>query len=166
MRTLFAAAAAACLFAVAPALAQDAAVVAAPAGHAGVVFAWGDLVSSLAQLLAALAAGAVAFALRSLPAGVGALVSMFRVDQLLGRAIQSGINSVAGAQRGKTLEFSTGLQVLDRATQYALDNGPAWLIAWAGGPQGIAQKVWARMDLAGDARAPDFGALAAKTAAR
>jgi hypothetical protein len=37
--------------------------------------------------------------------------------------------------------------VLAQALQYAVDNAPGWLQTWAGGPEGLAKKIWSRLNL-------------------
>ncbi len=78
------------------------------------------------------------------------LVAIFgnaRVELLLSNAIGYGLNAVAGAVKGKTLDVDVGNQVLAAALQYAVDNAPGWLQSWAGGPEGLAKKIWARLNL-------------------
>lgn len=120
-----------------------------------VVFNWGDF---LAIFLANIAdpqsvawtfvAGAIAFVVAQLPAPAKWFFNMFKVDQILQKALQAALNSTAGASAGQSLSLNVGSVVLAKAIQYAIDNGQKWLIDWMGGTAGIEQKLIARMDLA------------------
>ena len=58
-----------------------------------------------------------------------------------------GINTVVGAEKGKTLEINVGNAVAAQGVQYAIDHGPAWLVDWMGGTENIQQKIIARLPL-------------------
>lgn len=134
----------------APAFAADTApetVAQAASESTKVTWAWGALVGQLAETAAWLLAAAGMFLLRRLPANIVAIFGNARVELLLNNAIGYGLNAVAGAVKGKTLEIDVGNQVLREALQYAVDNAPAWLQSWAGGPEGLAKKIWARLNL-------------------
>lgn len=126
---------------------------------AKVTWAWGATVTQWLEAIAWLLASAALVALRRLPANLVAVFGNARVELLLQNAIGYGLNAVAGAVKGKTLEVNVGNQVLAQALQYAVDHAPGWLQSWAGGPEGLAKKIWARLDLgegASDAAIPDI----------
>lgn len=126
-----------------------------------VVWGWGATATQLAQAAAWVLASAAMVALRKLPANIVAIFGNARVELLLNNAIGYGLNAVAGAVKGKTLEVDVGNKVLAQALQYAVDNAPAWLQSWAGGPEGLAKKIWARLNLGEGA---DESAVAAAVA--
>lgn len=112
-----------------------------------VTWAWGATVSQAGQAVAWLLASIAMFLLRKLPANIVAIFGNARVELLLTNAINYGVNAVAGAAKDKVLEVDVGNKVLAQALQYAIDNAPGWLQTWAGGPEGLAKKIWGRLNL-------------------
>lgn len=112
-----------------------------------VTWAWGATVSQAGQAIAWLLASIAMWMLRKLPANIVAIFGNARVELLLNNAIAYGLNAVEGAVKGKTLEVDVGNKVLAQALQYAVDNAPGWLQTWAGGPEGLAKKIWGRLNL-------------------
>lgn len=112
-----------------------------------VTWAWGATVSQAGQAIAWLLASIAMVMLRKLPANVVAIFGNARVELLLQNAIGYGLNAVQGAVKDKTLSVEVGNEVLAKALQYAVDNAPGWLQSWAGGPEGLAKKIWARLNL-------------------
>jgi len=119
-----------------------------------VVLNWGDF----AQILLANLADPTSVAWTAFGLAMTWLVAMlpgpakwafnaFRIDQLLKNAAMAAMNSTKGAVAGKALNVDVGSEVLAKMLQYALDNGNAALIKWAGGAQGIQQKSIARLTL-------------------
>lgn len=130
-----------------------------------VVWGWGAAASQAAQFVAYLVGLGLAYALRQLPANLVAILSNMRVELLLQNAINYGVNAVDGAVKGKTLQVNVGNEVLAKALQYAVDNSSTWLQSWAGGPEGLAKKIWGRLNLddkASDAVIPAVVAGVAK----
>lgn len=122
-----------------------------------VVWGWGSAAAAVAQAVAYLIGVAAAYALRQLPANIVAIFGNARVELLIQNAIGYGLNAVQGAVKDKTLTVDVGNEVLAKALQYAVDNAPGWLQSWAGGPEGLAKKIWARLNLepaASDAAVP------------
>lgn len=116
---------------------------------AEVTVPWGSWVASLVNLgsdnLLLLVTAFLAFIVRQLPASLVAMIKTWQVEQLLGKAIVAGINKTAGAAQGKSMKFDVANDVLAQATQYAINNGPRWLITWVGGVDGIKDKLIARI---------------------
>lgn len=123
--------------------------------------AWGSAVVEAAQYVGLLLAAIIMAALRKLPAQLYAILASLRVEQLLNRAVGFGINAVSGAVADKTLTIDVGLEVTAKALQYAIDHGASWLIDWLGGPDKVAEKIWARLPLDENAAAPNFKDIAA-----
>ncbi|WP_022722860.1 hypothetical protein [Rhodopseudomonas sp. B29] len=134
--------------------------VVALAADGSVTIPYGQIVSDWLPFVASGLAALVAWGFRQLPGNVAAILGNGRVELLLNNAIGYGLNAVAGATKGKTLDVAVGNKVLAEALQYAIDNAPAWLLSWAGGPEGLAKKIWGRLDLA-----PEADASAVKIAA-
>lgn len=124
-----------------------------------VVWAWGATLSELAGAVASALFGLALIALRKLPANIVAIFGNARAETLLKNAIDYGVNAVAGAVKDKKLEVDVGNKVLREALQYAVDNAPAWLLSWVGGPDQLAKKIWARLDLHENADASALPAI-------
>ena len=130
-----------------------------------VTWAWGATVSQAGQAIAWLLASVAMVLLRKLPANIVAIFGNARVELLINNGINYGLNAVAGAVKDKTLSVNVGNEVLAKALQYAVDNSSSWLQDWAGGPEGLAKKIWGRLNLgegASDAALP--AAVATATA--
>lgn len=121
------------------------------AADTSVTIPWGDWIASAAAHSAEILVMVGLWMLRRLPGQLVAVLQMVRADQLLERAVDYGINAVAGAARGRSLTVDVGSEVAAQAIRYAIDNGPRWLIDWMGGEVGIRQKVIARLELVSDA---------------
>ncbi|WP_315804023.1 hypothetical protein [Bradyrhizobium sp. SZCCHNS3002] len=117
------------------------------AGDGAVTIPYGQWVSDWMPLIGASLAALVTWGLRQLPANVVALFGNARVELLINNAIGYGLNAVKDAAKGKTLSVDVGNKVLAEALQYAVENAPAWLLSWAGGPEGLAKKIFGRLDL-------------------
>lgn len=141
-RFLFAVAVAATAFAGTPAFAVETGTV---------VVAWGDALVAGAQTLTSvltpvLVAGAMASVAR-MAGPLRFLVTNTLVERLVRNATDYALNAVAGSVRGKTLTVTVGSAVLAKAVQRALDQAPAWLAEAAGGPSGLAEKIFRSLPL-------------------
>ena len=128
------------------AYAQAAATVAQPATDTAVVTVpLGTWIASYAQaaveIVTALVMAAVTWGLRRLPASIGAVLKGLITQQLVEKAISFGVNTVAGAAKGKTLTFDVGNQVLANALNYVVEHTPGWLLAWTGGVNAIRDHI-------------------------
>lgn len=142
-------------------LAQDADGIVVTVPPTTVVFEWGDW---LAILLAELAKPdsvawtifglAAAFVVARLPAPLQWAWRLFQVEQLLAKSLNAGINATSGAVAGQRLQADVGNEVLAKALQYAVDNGSAAAIKWAGGDAALRNKLLARMELDAKAAIP------------
>lgn len=131
-------------------VAPDATTVVVPYGN------WLDAVLSNAQeIIVAGLLAVVAFVLRKLPAGVADAFRTLRVEQLLARAVDYGINATRGAAKGKSLSVDVGSEVLAKAISYAVDRAPALLIEWLGGVESLKQMILARLNLDPEADADE-----------
>ncbi len=110
----------------------------------------GDWVGILADLSAVALTGVAIFALRMLPAPIYRFLMMVRAEQLIARAVDFGVQSVAGAARGRTLTVDLGNEVLASATRYAVDAADD-LVQWLGGAEEVRWKILARLDVEPDA---------------
>lgn len=127
----------------------------------------GSIVAEWSSAVGWLLASLVLYAMRLLPQNIVAILANARVDLLLNNAIGYGVNAVAGATKDKTLDVNVGNQVLAAAINYAIENSSGWLQTWAGGPEGLAKKVWGKLNLgegADDAQLQQALALSKVTA--
>lgn len=138
-------------------------VAAATSEGTKVVWAWGDILSKGAATIASLVVAGLALAARQLPAQFAAVFANSRVQLLVDNAVNYGINAVAEAVKGKTLSVDVGNQVLAQALQYAVDNAPGYLLSWAGGKMGLANKILAKLDLPPEADASAVPGIVAGT---
>lgn len=154
----------ACSLAIDIAFAADAAapetVAQATSEATKVTWAYGAVVSQWAN-----AAGTVLFAvalwlLRQLPGQMSSILLSMRADQVIQKGIDYAINMVVGATKDRALTADVHNEVLAQALQYVLDHAPGWLQSWMGGPDAIAQKIVARLNLAPNA-VPDVNAVVA-----
>lgn len=118
-----------------------------------VVVPWGDWVASLLGDVPEWAILAVvAFALRKLPEPILYMITQWRIDRLLTRALTFGLNSIAGAAEGQTLTREIGNQVVARMLEYAIANAPK-LVEEIGSSE-MLLKIWARIRLDENASLP------------
>ena len=130
-----------------------------------ITWAYGAVIQQWSTAIGTLILAGVTWALRLLPAQIYGILVSLRADQLLGKAIDYAINMVKGASKDKELSIDVHNEVLAKALQYVLDNAPGWLQSWMGGPEQIANKIIARLNIATDAPPPDVNAAVANTAA-
>lgn len=142
MKKLFAAALACAAFFV-PAIAM--------AADAAVTVPYGDMVAEVAHIVSAMITPVVLLLIGKLTGPVGLFLRTFLGETLIRNAVSYAVNAVEGAAKGKTLSIPVGSAVLAEAVQYAVDQGPKWLVNTLGGPDGIKQKVFRALDLEEDA---------------
>lgn len=123
-----------------PALAADA-----------VSIPYGDWIAALANTLIMVLTAAVAWAFRQLPANIVAILVTIRAEQVVSKAIEYGINAVAGAVKGKSLDVPIANQVIREALDYVVKQAPGWLVSWVGGEDGLRRMIVARLAIAEDA---------------
>lgn len=139
-----------------PAFATVAPTVAvAPADGGAVTIPWGFwLDAAVTAALAAVggAAGVAAWLLRKVPAQFLWVIKALRLDQLLERAVQDGLNRVSGAARGQSLQLDTGLAVANTALRYAVEAAPQLVAEF--GVLDLWKKILARIDFAAEVAVP------------
>ena len=109
-----------------------------------------NVVPTIEAVLTSIIAIAVTWGMRFVPSAIKAFITQQQInqaEQLLVNAIGYGINTVVGAEKGKTLEINVGNAVAAQGVQYAIDHGPTWLVDWMGGTENIQQKIIARLPL-------------------
>lgn len=67
------------------------------------------------------------------------------LEQLIVPAIATGLKSVGSSVNGETVSIPVQSQAVATAADYAVAHGSAALVKWAGGPEGIKQKIEARL---------------------
>ncbi|MGW9822330.1 conserved protein of unknown function [Methylorubrum extorquens] len=66
---------------------------------------------------------------------------------MLEAAAGFGLNAVNGATKGKTLSVNVAVPVIAKGTQYVIDTAPPAVIKAAGGGDGIAARIFRKLDL-------------------
>lgn len=114
---------------------------------------WGDWLGGVLNYFYAAIVAFVLWLFRKLPKvavdalnAVAGLMGQDRADKLLERAVAYGINTTAGAVKGKKLDIRTGNEVLERAFEYAIRHARS-LVGTLGGAIQIREKIVARLDL-------------------
>lgn len=124
---------------------------------ASVILPWGDAVVALAQaatsVMLPLAIAAVTAAAARIAGPLRIFVTTALVERLVRNVADYAVNAVAGAARGRTLEVPVGSTVIARAVERGIDQAPGWLVAAAGGPTGLAEKVFRSLPLDPEATA-------------
>ena len=146
---LLAALALACF--VSPALAAEIATV----GDKAVIAPWGDWLVALAvslrepilTILIPIIAGYVIQAIREVYPWATLFLSQRRVVMMLEEVVGFGLNAVQGAAKGKTLSANVAVPVIAKGTQYVIDTAPPAVIKAAGGPDGIAARMFRKLNL-------------------
>ncbi|WP_232629173.1 hypothetical protein [Methylobacterium sp. Leaf118] len=148
-RILLAALALACVCS--PALAETVTV----NGQPVVVLPWGDYIAALAvalrepilTILLPIVAGYVIQAIRRVYPWAALFLSQRRVEMMLEAAVGYGLNAVQGAAKGKTLSANVAVPVIAKGAQYVIDSAPPAVIKAAGGADGIAARMFRKLDL-------------------
>lgn len=127
----------------------------ATVGDKAVIVPWGDWLVALAvslrepllTILVPIIAGYVIQAIRKVYPWAALFLSQKRVEMMLEAAVGYGLNAVQGAAKGKTLSAKVAVPVIAKGTQYVIDTAPAAVIKAAGGADGIAARMFRKLDL-------------------
>lgn len=93
-----------------------------------------------------------------LPAPIRMIAGPFlqkQANSVLDKALEYGHNAVKGAVQGETLTVPVGNKVLAHAVQYFIESAPK-LAEKLGGVDGVAQKIFARLNIPKTAGIEDF----------
>jgi len=130
-----------------PAYAAEVATV----GDKPVLIPWGDwlvaLAVSLREPILPIIAAYVIQAIRKVYPWAALFLTQRRVEMMLEAAVGFGLNAVKGAAKGKTLSVNVAVPVIAKGTQYVIDTAPAAVIKAAGGADGIAARIFRKLDL-------------------
>ena len=125
-----------------------------------VVWAWGEWVEQLGATVMTVIGVMILWAIRMLPESMQNILRTLQFEQIIKRAQDYGTNVIVGASKDKKFEFNVGNEVLAASLTYFLKYAPAKIVKWSGGPQAIAEKLWARFDVVPSAGTPNFAAIA------
>ena len=128
------------------ATAPGGAVVVPPTSDGKVVIEYGGWISKALDLIVPALVAVVMWGLRKLPANIVAIIEMLRVEQLLKRAIDYGVNATKGATKDAKLEINVANKVLEAAGDYAAAQAPT-LVEKMGGLEKLLQKLLARIEV-------------------
>lgn len=154
MLKLFLAALAAVFLAAIPALADT------PLGNTVITVPWGDVVAGIVPVLSTLILGGLLWIAQTVAPPLYGILRTAQVEQLMTKAVDFGLNAVAGAAKGQVLTVDVGNEVVKEIVTYGLTHGGQWFIDFAGTPEEIAQKAYARLNLEQSAAKPDFAEIA------
>jgi hypothetical protein len=134
-----------------PVLAAEVATV----GDKAVIVPWGDWLVALAvslrepilTVLISITDGYVIQVIRKVYPWATLFLSQRRVEMMLEAAVGFGLNAVQGSAKGKTLSANVAVLVIAKGTQYVVDMAPPAVIKAAGGPDGIAARMFRKLDL-------------------
>ncbi|MCJ2037080.1 hypothetical protein [Methylobacterium sp. J-068] len=141
---------------------------AAPAG--ALVIPWGTWVLELAHIASAilvpLAVTYLGLLLKRASPFLSAFFTNALIDRMVNLAVDFALASIEGAAKGRTVSVAVAPALVTLGAQRALDSTLPWIVARAGGVQGIAERVFRRLDLdpaasAENTLAPALDALAA-----
>ena len=134
-----------------PALAAEVATV----GDNAVIVPWGDWLVALAvslrepilTILLPIIAAYIIQAIRKVYPWAALFLTQRRVEMMLEAGVGYGLNAVQGAAKGKTLSVNVAVPVIAKGTQYVIDTAPPAVIKAAGGADGIAARMFRKLDL-------------------
>ncbi|UYW24870.1 hypothetical protein OKC48_16485 [Methylorubrum extorquens] len=124
-------------------------------GDKAVILPWGDWLVALAvslrepilTILLPIIAAYIIQAIRKVYPWAALFLSQRRVEMMLEAAVGFGLNAVNGAAKGKTLSVNLAVPVIAKGTQYVIDTAPPAVIKAAGGADGIAARIFRKLDL-------------------
>ena len=127
----------------------------ATVGDKPVLIPWGDWLVALAvslrepilTILLPIIAAYIIQAIRKVYPWAALFLSQRRVEMMLEAAVGYGMNAVNGAAKGKTLSVNVAVPVIAKGTQYVIDTAPPAVIKAAGGADGIAARIFRKLDL-------------------
>lgn len=116
---------------------------------------WGEWISVIlansGEIILLLVGALFIRVLAILPKPLADWLRTMQVEQLLARGVDYGLEAVAGAAKDQRLSIPVGSAVVAEATNYVIKHGPGRLVGWMGGPEMIAEKILARLNLDPDA---------------
>ncbi|BDL38583.1 hypothetical protein ACWFZ6_23750 [Methylorubrum extorquens] len=124
-------------------------------GDKAVILPWGDWLVALAvslrepilTILLPIIAAYIIQAIRKVYPWAALFLSQRRVEMMLEAAVDFGLDAVNGAAKGKTLSVNVAVPVIAKGTQYVIDTAPPAVIKAAGGADGIAARIFRKLDL-------------------
>ncbi|WCS24681.1 hypothetical protein LOK46_26725 [Methylobacterium sp. NMS14P] len=135
------------------------AALAAPAGGAapavapvaGMALPWGDWLSGLLHPVTAalvpLAAAAVTAGIARVAPWAASVLTRDRIEAAIRAGAEFGQNAVAGAARGRTVSADLGAAVVAAGARHVLATAPAHVVRKAGGPEGVAARIFRALPL-------------------
>lgn len=134
------------------------AALAAPAGGAAPavtpvagLLPWGYWLSGLLQPVTAalvpLAAAAVTAGIARVAPWAASVLTRDRIEAAIRAGAEFGQNAVAGAARGRTVSADLGAAVVAAGARHVLATAPAHVVRKAGGPEGVAARIFRALPL-------------------
>ncbi len=134
-----------------PALTTEVAAVADKA----VILPWGDrlvapavsLCDPVLTILPPIITASIARAIRKVYPWAALFLSQRPVEMRLEQAVGFSRKALNGPAKGKTLSVTVAVPVIAKGTQYVIDTAPPVVIKAAGGADGIAARIFRKLDL-------------------
>ena len=109
--------------------------------------------------------GYLGYLARQYVPALGQVLTNALIDRAVRLAADFALQAIEGAAKGRTVEVKVAPAVIALGAQRAVDSTLPWIIAKAGGPQGIAERVFRHLDIeagadASNTLAPALDALA------
>ena len=118
------------------------------------------MIVEVAHIVAAIAYGAIPILIGFLPGVWRIAAQTFGGEAILRNAVDYALNAVEGAAKDRVLTVEVGSAVLAVALQRVVDVAPRWLVQALGGPAGIREKLFRRLNLEPAASAAALGLAA------
>lgn len=124
-------------------------------GDRAVILPWGDWLVALAvslrepilTIFLPIVAAYIIQAIRKVYPMAALFLTQRRVEMMLEAGVGYGLNAVQGAAKGKTLSVNVAVPVIAKGTQYLVDTAPPAVIKAAGGADGVAARIFRKLDL-------------------
>ncbi|WP_426314280.1 hypothetical protein ACN9MF_25385 [Methylobacterium fujisawaense] len=112
---------------------------------------WGDWLVGLLQPVTAalvpLAAAAVTAGIARVAPWAASVLTRDRIEAAIRAGAEFGQNAVAGAARGRTVGVDVGAAVVSAGARHVLATAPAHVVRKAGGPEGVAARIFRALPL-------------------
>ncbi|QGY05686.1 hypothetical protein MMSR116_30155 [Methylobacterium mesophilicum SR1.6/6] len=121
------------------------------ASAAAVSVPWGDWLVALLQpvsaVLVPIAAAAVTAGVARVAPWAASVLTRDRVEAAIRAGAAYGQNAVAGAAKGRTVSVDLGAAVVAAGARHVLATAPARVVRRAGGPEGVAARIFRALPL-------------------
>ena len=142
-------------------------------GDTATIVPYGDWIVGIAQTIEAVLIPVVTALIMGVIGHYLPFLSLFVKAPMVERAVRNAgdfaMQSISGMAKGQTIDLNMGSTIIAAGAQRMVDQAPGWLSKAAGGPAGIAEKLFRVLPLHPEATArntllPALAAIQPKTA--